>query len=172
MIKTEAKLATVIRRIVGRSARVVLGCPHLGKDQKAYSKPYIYLRLNQFCDTTAEISGSSHTQRRIAIEGKYTVNREERPGRISIQIDIISDDYVEAQELRQQLVGGVFEFLGSLRTMTLSDPKDPNLSMLFKDIVPSMQNFVLGAIPACHEPLYCGQIQFVLNGFLHLRAQG
>jgi hypothetical protein len=168
MLKFEAKLATLIRRIVGRSARVVLGCPQLSSNEKGFSKPHIYLRFNQFCDATARITGSVYTGRRTITEGKLTGFREERPGHISIHIDVISDDYLEIQELRQKLLGAVLVFLSTLRVLQLSDPKDGNVELLFRDIVPSLRDFSITAINTCQEPLYCGQIHYELNGFLHV----
>jgi hypothetical protein len=168
MLKSEAKLATLIRRIVGRSARVVLGYPQLAIDEKGFTKPHIYLRFNQFCDASAELTGSVYSGRRLITEGKLKGFREERTGHISIQINVINDDYLEAQEIRQKLLGSVLVFLETLKILQLSDPKDGNVELLFRDIVPSLQDFSIEAINSCQEPLYCGQIQYRLNGFLHV----
>ena len=167
MIKAEAKLATLIRRIVGRSAKVALGCPNILADEKSFTKPHIYLRFNQFCDTTAQVTGSVYVGRRVLTEGKVTSFREERPGHISIHVDVISDDYLETQELRQKLLGAVLAFLDTLKVLQLSDPKDGNVEMLFRDVAPSLRDFSINGINKCHEPLYCGQIHYELNGFLH-----
>jgi len=168
MLKYEAKLTTLIRRIVGRNARVVLGCPQLSSNEKGFSKPYIYLRFNQFCDATTEVTGSAYAGRQVITEGKLTGFREERPGHITIHIDVKSDDYLETQELRQKLLGAVLVFLDALRVLQLSDPKDGNVELLFKNIAPSLQDFSINAINTCLDPLYCGQIHYELNGFLHV----
>ncbi|PKG99899.1 hypothetical protein [Paraglaciecola sp. MB-3u-78] len=168
MLKSEVKLATLIRRIVGRGARVVLGCPQLSSDEKGFTKPHIYLRFNQFCDATAQVTGSVYAGRRVITEGKLTGFREERPGHISIHIDLISDDYLETQELRQKLLGAVLVFLDTLKVLQLSDPKDGNVELSFRDIAPSLRDFSINAIKTCQEPLYCGEIHYELNGFLHV----
>ena len=168
MLKAESKLATVIRRIVGRGARVALGFPNIPVDEKGFSKPHIYLRVNQFCDATAEFSGSVYAGRSVIKEGKMTGFREERPGHISIHIDVISDDYLETQELRQKLLGAVLVFLDTLRELQFSDPKDGNVELSFKDIVPSLRDFSINGINSCQEPLFCGHIHYELNGFLHI----
>ena len=97
MVKTEAKLATMIRLIVGRSARVILGGVKLPSDEKGLAKPLIYLRVSQFFDQTEQLTGSVYTGRRIISEAKLTGFREERPGHVTIHIDIVSNDYLETQ---------------------------------------------------------------------------
>jgi hypothetical protein len=171
MLKSEAKLATTIRRIVGRKATVVLGCPHLLTAEKGFAKPQIYLRFNQFCDDTAVVTGSVYAGRRTITEGKLSGFREERPGHVSIHIDVISDDYLETQQLRQKLLGAVLVFLDTLRVLQLSDPKDGNVELSFRDIAPSLRDFSINAINTCQELLYCGQIQYELNGFLHVAVK-
>jgi hypothetical protein len=171
MLKSEAKLATAIRRIVGRSAIVVLGYPQLSADKKGLSSPYIYLRVNQFCDATEEVTGNVYTGRRLIKEGKLTGVREERPGQISILIDVISNDYLETQEIRQKLVGAVLVYLDTLKVLQLSDPKDGNVQLLFRDIAPSLRDFSINAVNPCQEPLYCGHLHYELNGFLHINVK-
>ena len=168
MLRAEAKLATAIRRIVGRRARVVLGNPQRSADEKGFTKPYIYLRFNQFCDVTSQVTGSAYTGRRIINEGKLNGYREERPGHISIYLDVISDDYLETQELRQKLLGALLVFLDTLKVLQLSDPKGGNVELLFRDIAPNLRGFSINAINSCQEPLYCGKIHYELNGFLHV----
>lgn len=97
LLKTEAKLATQIRRIVGKRARVVLGFPNIPSDEKGFTKTIIYLRINPFCDVTAQVTGSVYAGRRVIIEWKLRGFSEERPGHISIHIDVVSDDYFETQ---------------------------------------------------------------------------
>lgn len=168
MLKAEAKLATLIRRIVGKGVRVVLGSPQLASDEKGFTKPLLYLRFNQFCDATAEVTGNVYSGRRLITEGKQSGFREERPGHISILIDVISDDYLETQELRQKLLGAVLVFLETLTMLQLSEPKDGNVEMLFRDIAPSLRDFSINAINVCQQPLYCGHLHYELNGFLHV----
>ena len=168
MLKVEAKLATFLRRVVGRSARVVLGFPNLPTDEKGFSKPHIYLRVNQFCDETTQVTGSVYASRRVITDGKLTGFREERPGHIPIHIEVISDDYVETQEIRQKLLGAGLVFLDTLQVLQLSDPKDGNVELLFRDIVPSLRDFSINGIDTCQQPLFCGHIHYELNGFLHV----
>ena len=168
MLKAEAKLATLIRRTVGRGARVVLGCPNVPSDERGFTKPHIYLRFNQFYDSTVQVTGSVYAGRRVLTEGKHTGFREERPGHISIHVDVISDDYLETQELRQKLLGTVLVFLDTLRVLQLSDPKDGNAELSFRDMAPSLQDFTINSINTCPEPLFCGHIHYELNGFLHI----
>ena len=168
MLKAEAKLATVIRRIFGRSARVALGSPNISSGKKGFTKPTIYLRFNQFCDATALVTGSVYAGRRVITEGNLTGFREERSGHISIHIDVISDDYYEIQWLCQKLLGAVLVFLDTLRVLLLSGPKDGNVELLFKDIAPSLRDFSINAINTSQALLYCGQIHYELNGFLHV----
>lgn len=66
-------MAALIRRLVGRSANVMLGCPNIPIDEKSFTKPHIYLRFNPFCDTTAQITGSAYAGRSSITEGTVTV---------------------------------------------------------------------------------------------------
>lgn len=168
MLKSEAKLATAIRRIVGRSATVVLGNPHLSSQNKRSTKPKIYLSFSQFCDATAEITGSVYVGRRLFTEPKLQGFREERPGYISIHIEIMSDDYLETQQIRQKLLGAVLVFLDTLKVLQLSDPKDGNVELLFNDIAPSLKDFSISTMDNSKEVRYSGTIHYHLHGFLHV----
>jgi hypothetical protein len=95
-------------------------------------------------------------------------NREERPGHISVHIDVISDDYLGTQEPHQKLIGAVLVYLDTLRVLQLSDPKGGNVELSFRDIAPSLRDFSINVINTCQEPLYCGKIHYELNGFLHV----
>lgn len=57
----------------------------------------IYLRINPFCDVTAQVTSSVYAGRRVIIECKLTGFSKERTGHISIHIDVVSDDYFETQ---------------------------------------------------------------------------
>ncbi|MFT4807110.1 MAG: hypothetical protein ACI9LX_000427 [Paraglaciecola sp.] len=46
--------------------------------------------------------------------------------------------------------------------------KNYNVDLLFRYNVPSLRDFLLNTINNCQEPLYFGQILYVLNGVLHI----
>jgi hypothetical protein len=168
MLKTEAKLATLIRRIVGRSAKVALGFPNMLMNSKGFTKPQIFLQLNQFEDTTAALTGSTYVAKNVMTDEKAKGFSEHRHGKVSILITVLSDDYAEIQEYRQRIIGEVLVFLSTVRALRISDPKDGNVDMVFKDVAANLQNFSIDILTTCKMPVYCGQIQFELNGFLHV----
>ena len=59
-------------------------------------------------------------------------------------------------------------FMDSLRVLRFRDPKDGNVELLFKDIVPSLRDFSINNINSHPDVLFCGQLHYELNGFLHI----
>lgn len=56
-------------------------------------------------------------------------------------MDVIRDDYIEIQALRQKLLGAVLAFLITLKVLQLSAPKDGNVALLFRVVVPNFHGF-------------------------------
>lgn len=82
-------------------------------------------------------------------------------------MDVIRDVYIEIQALRQKLLGAVLAFLSTLKVLQLSAPKDGNVALLFRNVVPNFHGFSPKCINKYLELLYCGQIQYELNSFVH-----
>ena len=77
-----------------------------------------------------------------------------------IHADILSDDYLEIQELRQIIVGEVLVFAEGIKSMTLSKPKDGNVLLEFKDLVTTLNRFPIDPVNLRGMSIFCGQIHF------------
>lgn len=171
MNSTEAKLASVLRKTLGRSVRVVLGEANRPYSKKSHVNPIVYLRLGEFIDLTEHLTGSMYTGRRMVSSDKIIGFNEERPGQIKIHIEIICDDYSKTQALKQKVLGPAYLFVDSITTLILNERKDSNIQMFFSDISPALQNFKTTPVDSEHLLLYSGMMQFNLNGFLHINVR-
>lgn len=168
---TEAKLASVLRKTLGRSVRVVLGKANRPYTKKSHVNPIVYLSLGEFIDLTEHLTGSMYTGRRMVSNNKIIGFNEERPGQVKIHIEIICDDYSKTQALKQKLLGPAYLFVDSITTLILNERKDSNIQMLFTDISPALQNFKTSPVDSDQVLLYSGTMQFNLNGFLHINVR-
>lgn len=171
MINTEAKLASILRKALGRSVRVVLGEANRPISKKSHVNPIVYLNFGEFCDLTEHLTGSMYTGRTVISNEKVTGFNEERPGQIRIVIEIFCDNYIETQALKQKVLGPLYLFINSITTLTLNEPKDSNIKMFFTDIAPALHNFKTVAVDSDQLLLYSGMIHFNLNGFLHINVR-
>jgi hypothetical protein len=103
--------------------------------------------------------GHVYTWRRILTKCKLTGFREIKLNHISLYINMLSDDYLEVQELRQKMLQAVLVLLDILRRFYLSDPKTVMLSCYLKNCTKFVKLSINGIDP-CRVLLFCGQINF------------
>lgn len=169
MTAAELKIVTLVKRLFARRVNVFIG--RRGPKTAAWAKPEVYVYLSSFTDFGGVTLDGGRVARRPA-RGRRTLKGyvEERPGRIVLGIEVCVADYRHAQAIREMMLAPLMVHLESIRELEVSKTEDGSTVLVFGEILPTLHRFDIVVEHDGDSPLYCGQLEFHLDGFLHLQV--
>jgi hypothetical protein len=160
----EAQIVALLERLLAGSVKVFTGLR--GPRSTPWAMPEIYVRFSDYLDFGGDDSAGNRSARRPLPNG-YA---EERPGRIGLTIEVWVAAYPHAQTIRETIIAPVLAHLETLDALALSSDGDTRTELVFRDLVPHLHRLSIRAEHEDDSPLYCGNIEFRLQGFLHVKV--
>jgi hypothetical protein len=164
------KLATELRKVVGRTVDVVEGLyqpPPLGG-----LRSMLFVAVDSFVDHGGLTLEGAHSAPMPTDAATRPGFYEERPGRITVSLACVSLSLPAVQELCEVAAPAGLAVLAGVQSIALGSTEDRTCTLEFRDMSASLRSVTFRTEPDKDRPFCLGSIVFHLEGFLRVELHG